>query len=182
MRLVHRLLTAAAFVCLPAGIGHLSVAVAQADPQPEEAPKQVALTQRQIDGLAAAQKEIQPLEDKMTGDKPDPAMESKVTAIIKKNGFSDLSEYSAVGYSVGVVLAGVDPDTKKYVGPATIVKKQSAEVKADAKMPPKEKKEALAELNGALTSSGSGKPLPGNVDLVIKNFDNLSAGMQQDSN
>lgn len=181
MRLVHRLLTAAFLVWGPATFdaGQLSVAFAQADPQSDEAPKQVALTQERIDGLIAAQKEIQPLEERMTGDRPDPAMDAKVTAIVKKNGFA---EYSAVGYSVGAVLAGVDPETKKYVGPAAIIKKQIAQVKADTKMPPKEKKEALEELNGALTASGSEKPLPGNVDLVGKNFEQLSGRMPQDSN
>lgn len=150
----------------------------------EDQPKQVALTQKQIDGVLSAQKEIRAIEDKdpqAGADKPDPKVEAQLDAAAKKNGFSGLGEYADVSSSIGIVMAGMDPQTKKYVGPETIVKKQIAEVKADKSMPPKEKKEALEELSAALHPSISMQPLPGNIDLVGKNFDKLSESMQGDA-
>ena len=44
-------------------------------------------------------------------------------------------------------------------------------------MPAKEKKEALDELNAALKTVSPDKPAQGNIDLVAKNFDALSQGM-----
>lgn len=145
--------------------------------------KQVTLTQSQIDGLLGAQKEMRAIEDKMSegnADKPDPMADAKLESIAKKNGFSSLDEYASVGASVGMVMAGMDPDTKTFVGPGGNIKKQIAEVQADKTMKPNDKTEALAELNAALETGDSVKPLPGNVDLVAKNFDKLFKGLRAD--
>ena len=73
----------------------------------------------------------------------------------------------------------MDPETKSYVGPQAVIKKQIEEVKADKSMPPKEKKEALAELSAALQPAAAAKPMQANVDLVSKNFEKLNQSMQQ---
>jgi|GEM_PF-567568 len=153
--------------------------LAQAEPAQ---PKDVALTQKQIDGVIAAQPQMQAIEAKLpqgAEDKPDPKVEAKLTAVARKNGFADLGEYSDVSASIGVVMAGMDPETKAYVGPEAVIKKQMAEVKADKSMPPKEKKEALEELSAALQPAATAKPSSGNIAIVTKNFDKLSASMQQ---
>ena len=64
-------------------------------------------------------------------------------------------------------MDGIDPQTKKYVGADVMLKKQIAEVQADAKMPAADKKQALAELNDALKSIDPVKN-PGNIELVLK--------------
>ena len=154
--------------------------VAQAEPAQ---PKEVALTQAQIDGVIAAQPEMQAIESKLpqgAEDKPDPKTEGKLEAVAKKNGFSGLGEYADVSSTIGLVIPGIDPDTKSYVGSQAVIKKQMAQVKADTSMPPKEKKEALDELSAAAQQSGGApKPSQANIDLVTKNFDKLSATMQQ---
>ena len=145
-------------------------------------PKEVALTQKQIDGVVAAQPEMQAVEAKLpqgAEDKPDPKVEAKLEGTAKKNGFASLGEYADVSSSIGLVMAGIDPETKAYVGPAAVIKKQIDEVKADAKMPPKEKKEALDELSAAMQPAQTAKPSQGNIDLVTKNFDKLNASLQQ---
>ena len=153
--------------------------LAQADPAQ---PKEVALTQQQIDGIIAAQPQMQEIEAKLpqgAEDKPDPKVEAKLEGVAKKSGFSGLGEYADVSSSIGLVMAGIDPDTKGYVGPAAVIKKQMAQVKADTSMPPKEKKEALDELAAALQPAAAAKPSQNNIDLVSKNFDKLNASMQQ---
>jgi hypothetical protein len=154
--------------------------VAQTDPVPQA--KEVALTQKQIDGVIAAQPQMQAIESKLpqgAEDKPDPKIEAKLEGVAKKNGFSGLGEYSDVSSSIGVVMAGIDPETKSYVGPQAVIKKQMAQVKADTSMPPKEKKEALDELSAALQPGNAPKPSQNNIDLVTKNFDKLNSSMQQ---
>ena len=105
------------------------------------------------------------------------ADDAALEAIVKTNGFADMDTYSNVSATIGMVMAGIDPETKTYVGPAAVIKKQIAEVQGDAKMPAKEKKEALDELNAALKTVSPDKPAQGNIDLVAKNFDALSQGM-----
>jgi hypothetical protein len=75
-------------------------------------------------------------------------------------------------------MGGIDPQTKKYVGADVMLKKQIAEVQADAKMPAADKKQALAELNEALKSIDPVKNA-GNIDLVLKNYDKPAAAEPQ---
>ena len=149
----------------PVGIGAAHAqdkagAAAQAEP-PQ--PKQVALTQKSLDGLIAAQKEIRDLEAKMPKDAkaPDAKMEGQIDAAVKKNGFASAGDFDDASYSVGVVLAGMDPD------------------KADKQMPPKEKKEALEELDQVLKAGSTDKPSQGNIDLVTTNVSKLNEGLKQ---
>ena len=153
-------------------------AATQAEP-PQ--PKQVALTQKSLDGLIAAQKEIRDLEAKMPKDAkaPDPKMDSQIDAAVKKNGFASAADFADASYSVGVVLAGMDPDSGKYIGAEAATKKQVEEVKADKQMPPKEKKEALEELDQVLKAGAAAKPSQGNIALVTANVSKLNDGLKQ---
>ena len=178
----------AASTLLPiAALPMASEAFAQASAAPSGVPeaKPVTLTQAQIDGVIKTQPTIQAVEAKLPSggdDKPDPKVEAQLDAAVKKNGFKDLGEYSDVSSTIGIVLAGIDPETRKYVGPDVIIKKQIAQVEADKTMPPKEKKEALDELKAAMGSASGAKPSAVNIDLVTKNFDKLSDSMKGDAN
>lgn len=150
----------------------------------EQPPKQVQLTQQIVDNLVAAQKALQPIEGKMpqdgaADDKPDPKLDAQIDAAVKKSGFADDQAYADASYSVGLVLAGMDPDSGDYIGAKAAIQKQIKDLDADKKMPAKEKKEALAELNEAMKSTPDEKPLDGNVALVKKNFDKLNQAMPQ---
>lgn len=145
----------------------------QADPKDDDAPKPIALSQKQIDGMIAAQPEmakIQPGE----GDKPDPKIQEKVEDIAKKNGFANADELEDVGDNIEAVLAGVDPETKKYVGVQPLIKKQISAVEADKSIKPKDKAAALKDLKEALKGGEPPKPSDGNIDLVTKNYDKLT--------
>ncbi|HEY9453167.1 MAG TPA: hypothetical protein VIR82_10855, partial [Bradyrhizobium sp.] len=154
-------------------------APAQAAPaQAEEAPaiKQIALTEKQIEGVLAAQKEVDAIVDKLPDDaKPDPKVDAQLDAVVKKNGFAGYDEYNTVVDNISLVLGGFDPATKKYVGPETVAKAQIAQVQADKKMSAKDKKEVLAELNEALKSPPPAIENKGNVELVARYYDKLAA-------
>lgn len=82
--------------------------------------------------------------------------------------------------NISLVLSGFDPQSKKYVGTEAVIKQQISALQADKKMPAKDKKEALAELNGALKSPPPAIENKGNIDLVGKYYDRLFAAMQDE--
>ena len=155
----------------------------QAAPPPaEEAPvKQMALTEKQIEGVLSAQKDMDAITEKLPENaKPDPKITAQLEAVAKKNGFASYDEYNDVVANISMVLGGFDPATKKYVGSDAVIKAQIAQVEADKKMSPKDKKEALADLNEALKSPAPPIENKGNIDLVAKYYDKLAYALGDD--
>lgn len=146
----------------------------------QEAPalKQIALTDKQIEGVLASQKDVDAITDKIPDDaKPDPKIDAQLDGIVKKNGFADYDEYNTVIDNISLVLGGFDPATKKFVGAEAVLKTQIAQVQADKKMAAKDKKEALADLNEALKSPPPAIENKGNIDLVAKYYDKLAEAL-----
>ena len=156
----------------------------QAAPPPAaEVPaiKQIALTEKQIEGVLAAQKDVDAIVDKLPDDaKPDPKVDAQLDGIAKKNGFASYDEYSTVVDNISLVLGGFDPTTKKYVGAEAVIKAQIAQVQADKKMPASERKEALADLNETLKSPPPAIENKGNIELVAKYYDKLADALGND--
>ena len=156
-------------------------APAKAAPPPAaEAPavKQIALTEKQIQGVLAASKDVDAITDKIPDDaKPDPKVDAQLDAVAKKNGFASYDEYNSVVDNISLVLGGFDPATKKFVGAETVLKAQIAQIQADKKMPAKDKKEALADLNEALKTPPPAIENKGNIDLVAKYYDKLAEAL-----
>lgn len=154
-------------------------ALAQA--QQGDEPQQIALTDAQVQAYLAAQSEIAAATGKQpdaASDKPDPKMQAQFEAIAKKYKFASYDDYETVEENIGMVVDGVDPQSKKYVGPEVVLKGEMAEIKADKSMAPADKKQALEEMDGALKAV---QPLkfPGNVDVVLKYYDKLAAASGQ---
>ena len=136
---------------------------------------QMALTDKQIDGVIAAQKDMDPIIEKLPeNSRPDPSAIAQLETAAKKNGFASYEEYSKVVDNIGLVLGGFDPAAKKYVGPEAVIKAQIAQVQADKQMSDNDKKEALAELNEALKSPAPAVENKGNIDLIARNYDRLA--------
>ena len=91
-------------------------------------------------------------------------------------------EYNNVTDNIGMVMSGIDSTSKKYVGNEAVVKAQIAQIQADKKMSPSDKKEALAELNDSLKNPAPAIQNKGNIDLVVKYYDKLAASMATDQN
>ena len=173
--------------CLTAAIALLSngsaLAQAKQTPMNQMAPpqaapppmKQMALTDKQIEGVLAAQKDIDAIVEKLPENaKPDPKVVAQLEAVAKKNGFASYDEYTNVVENISLVLAGFDPATKKYVGSDAVIKSQIAQVEADKKMPAKDKKQALADLNEALKAPEPPIENKGNIDLIAKYYNKLA--------
>jgi hypothetical protein len=189
---VRPVATALSIACLAASMAIMSStgALAQAKqapakqqaappPAPEAPPmKQVALTEKQIESVIVAAKEMGPITEKLPENaKPDPKVLAQLEAVAKKDGFASYDEYNNVVDNVGLVMAGFDPATKKYVGAEAVIKAQIAQVQADKKMPAKDKKEALADLNEALKTPAPAVENKGNIDLVTKYYDKLAEAL-----
>jgi hypothetical protein len=183
--------TALSIACLTASMAIVSTgALAQAKMAPapsaqaQQAPptvKQMALTDKQIEGVLSSSKDMDAITDKLPENaKPDPKVMAQLEAIAKKNGFASFDEYNDVTDNIGMVMAGFDPVSKKYVGNEAVIKSQIAQVQGDKKMTPKDKKEALADLNDALKSPAPPIANKGNIDLVTKYYDKLAASMATD--
>ena len=188
MRDVLRPLAGALIVaCLATGLTVLSTggALAQAKQAPssqmapaQPAPpplKQMALTDKQIDGVLAAQKDMDAITQKLPPNAaPSPKAIAQLDAVAKKNGFASYDEYNDVVDNITLVLSGIDPTTKKYVGFEAATKAQIAAVQANKQMSAKDKKDALAELNDGLKSPAPAIENKGNIDLVGKYYDKLA--------
>jgi hypothetical protein len=180
---------ALSIACLAASMAILpgNSALAQAKQQMAPAPggqmqpppvKQIPLTDKQVDGVLAASKDMDAITSKMPQNaKPDPKLVAQLEGVAKKNGFASYEEYNDVMDNIGLVFGGFDPASKKYVGSDAVLKAQIAEVQADKKMSPKDKKEALADLNEELKTPAPVIANKGNIDLVGKYYDKLAAIM-----
>jgi hypothetical protein len=151
----------------------------QAAQQPEL--KQIALTDKQIEGVLSAQKDMDAITDKIPDNAPpDPKLDAKLDDVAKKYGFTNYPDYNTVVDNISLVLGGIDPASKKYVGAEAVIKTQIAQVQADKKISAKDKKDALADLNEALKQKQPDIQNKGNIDLVLKYYDKLSEALGGD--
>jgi hypothetical protein len=178
---------AASIAIMPAGaaFAQSKPAPAQQAAPPEQPPalKQVALTDKQVEGVISAAKDMDAITEKLPENaKPDPKVIAQLEAVAKKHGFASYDEYNNVIDNISIVLAGFDPVSKKYVGSEAVIKAQIAQVQADKKMSAKDKKDALADLNQALKAPEPPIENKGNIDLIAKYYDRLAAIMGDDQN
>lgn len=114
----------------------------QAAPAQPPALKQIALTDKQIEGVLAAQKDMDAITEKLPDNTaPDQKVMAQLDGVAKKHGFASYDDYNNVVDNVSLVLGGIDPATKKYVGTEAVIKAQIAQLQADKKMAAKDKKE-----------------------------------------
>src|SRR6202012_4556946 len=116
-----RPLFTASALCLPPALLPPTSQTSFAQPKPaapaaatadDNAPlEQIQLTDKQIQGLLSAQKDIAPVAASIpaNGDEPSPKVQGQLDSIAKKNGFSGFAEYDQVSSNVNLVLAGFDP-------------------------------------------------------------------------
>ena len=191
MREFVRPFTAAlSIACLAVSMAALSTgsALAQAKmaPAPQamaqpEPPKQIPLTEKQVEGVLAAAKDMDAITEKLPDNaKPDPKVTAQLEGVSKKYGFASYDEYNNVVDNISMVLGGFDPTTKKYVGTEAVIKAQMAQIQADKKMSAKDKKDALADLSQALKAPEPPIQNKGNIDVVAKYYDKLAAIMGDD--
>ena len=75
------------------------------------------------------------------------------------------------------MVAGIDPLTKRYTDPQTVVKKGIAKVTADPTISEKDKNELLKYFEKLLVAA---QPIqyPSNIELVRKYYDKIDTALQ----
>ena len=156
----------------------LAAALLHPGPTAAQEVKQIKLTEKHIQGFVGAAKDMARLYAGANPDQPNPKVEAQAAAVAKKNGFASLDEYDNASMNISMVMAGIDPQTKKFAEPPEQLKKQIADLKADKSVPEAEKKEDLAQLDAALKNA---KPIQfkENIALVLKNYDKLAPLMEE---
>jgi hypothetical protein len=142
--------------------------------------KEIPLTEKQVEGFIAAQKDLAALTQKSPprpGDKPDPKVIQELETIARRHGFANFNEYGEVSANIGIIMAGIDPKTKAFSEPPAVIKQEIEEVMADRSIPAKEKGQILEELKEALKQAQPIRNRP-NIELVKKHYDRLDAVMQ----
>ena len=83
--------------------------------------KQIQLTEKQVQGVIAAQKDVSAIFAKMQGgpsDQVPPKVQADLEAVaVKKHGFKDFNEYDEVVDNISLVMTGIDPKTKAFTEP-----------------------------------------------------------------
>jgi hypothetical protein len=138
--------------------------------------EQVPLTAEQVQRYIESMPDMQAAMGDEPADaaEPDAATMAKIAAIARKHGFKDFDEYNTVAGNIALALDGVDPQTKTYVGPEALIQRSIAEVTADKQMTEADKKAALADLQMQRKTAPAVK-FKDNIDLVVKNYDKLTA-------
>src|SRR5947209_864100 len=118
-----------------------AAAAQPAAPQPPQL-QQVALTDKQVQGLLDSQHDMDAITSKLPDDPskpPDAKTMAQLDAVAKKYGFASYAEYGNVAANIDMLLDGFDPKTKKFIGIEASLKNQIAMIQADTKMPAKDK-------------------------------------------
>src|SRR4026208_423735 len=172
----HRFIAAFSILAAALTLGALSQnVVAQEATSPDENLKQIALTDAQIESFIGAQKEMVPIVAKAPeADKPDPKVMEQLEAVAKKYKFANYAEYRDVAENICLVMSGIDPDTKKYVGPDAIIKKHIAWIDSE-NLAANDKKRQLEELQSKLKSLPEPVKFPPNTDPGGRNYDRITA-------
>src|SRR5262249_59129802 len=97
-------------------------ATAQLGARPEA--RQIQLTEKQVQGIIAAQKDVSAVFDKIQAPPPDelpPAVLAELDAVAKKHGFRDFNDYDEVLGNITMVMTGIDPKTKTFTEPPATI-------------------------------------------------------------
>lgn len=140
--------------------------------------KQIRLTEKHVQDFMSTSVEMTKLFSGANGDKPDPAVDAEAEALVKKNGFASLAEFDDVSMNISMIMAGIDPQTKRFTEPPEQIRQQIAALKADKSIAEAQRKDELAQLEAALKSA---KPITfkENVSVVVKYYDQLAELMQE---
>src|SRR5262245_19314937 len=121
---MRQILSALTGALLAFAVAHVSTAgpAPKQQPAPPPAPepvKQIRLTEQQVQGFIAAQADMAPIMQRLAAARgqPDQRTMAALEAAAKKHGFASLEDYGDVESNVGLVMSGIDPQTKQFSEP-----------------------------------------------------------------
>jgi len=144
--------------------------------QAQVATTQIKLTEKQIEGFIAAQKDVlaalEKMQSALSSDRPNAKYARELETAAKKYGFKNFAEYEAVAANISMVMTAIDPQTKEFNDPQTAIKEEIELVRADKTIPNNQKTRLLEELNESLNAAQSIQ-FPTNLEVVKGYYDKL---------
>ena len=139
--------------------------------------QQIELTEDQVARYVGSLDDMQKAMGDIPADaaEPDARTMAKLEVVAKKHGFHSFDEYNNVAGNISLVVDGVDPDSKTYVGSDKLIQKAIDDVKADAKMNEADKATATKDLEAQLKAIVPIK-FKSNIDLVLKHYSEINGG------
>src|SRR2546430_16518379 len=107
--------------------------------------KQIKLTDKHIQGFVGASKDMARLYAGANPDQPNPKVDAQAAAVAKKNGFASLGEYDDASMNISMIMAGIDPPTKKITEPPPQHNKKKAGLQGGKNDPHAGKKKEPAQ-------------------------------------
>jgi hypothetical protein len=171
LRLFAACLTVAVLACLA---GPLSAQQAASGPPPI---KQIALTERQVEGFIAAHKDMVEAFDKLQNEKSEKVVLGQLDKVAKKFGFKDHADYDIVVTNITNIMFGIDPQTKAFTDPPTVAKRDLDAAMNDKSLPEADRKRLVEDLT---EQAKMVQPVmhPANVELVKKYYEKIEPLLQ----
>jgi hypothetical protein len=126
--------------------------------EPQDKPvNQIKLTDTQVKNYIAAQPDLSTVAPKMLklkeGDSFPPALQAELEGIAKKHGFASFAELDDVAANVSIIMAGLDAKTGVFTDAVDALKKERADVTADAAIAEPDKKRLIEELGEGIKAT-----------------------------
>ena len=139
--------------------------------------QQIELTDDEVTRYVGSLDDMQKAMGDVSADatEPDAKTMANLEAVAKKHGFRSFDEYNNVAGNISLVVDGIDPDSKIYVGQDKMIQKAIDEVKADTKLSPADKATATKDLEAQLKAIPPIK-YKTNIDLVVKHYAQINGG------
>ena len=138
---------------------------------------QIELTDDEVSRYVGSLDDMQKAMGDVAADAADPDAKTmaKLEALARKHGFRSFDEFNDVAGNISLVVDGIDPDSKTYVGQEKLIQKAIDELKADTKLPDADKATAAKDLDAQLKAIAPLK-YKTNIDLVLKHYDQINGG------
>ena len=136
--------------------------------EPKDEPiKQIKLSEAQVKSFISAQPDLATVAPKLqeAGDSIEPGLQTELDNIAKKHGFATFAELDDVAANISIVMAGLDSKSGDFTEPVEALKKELADVTADASIPDADKKDLIKEFSEAISTTPRLEHLE-NVELV----------------
>jgi len=139
--------------------------------------QQIELTEDEVARYVGSLDDMQKAMGDIPADtaEPDAKTMAKLELVAKKHGFRSFEDYNNVAGNISLVVDGIDPDSKTFVGADKLIQKAIDEVKADSKLGEADKTTATKDLEAQMKAVAPIK-YKTNIDLVLKHYAEINGG------
>src|SRR4029077_6910735 len=133
--------------------------------------KQIRLTEQQVQSFITAHKDMTASAGSSLR-QSNPKVRAESEVIATKSGVKDFAEDDEGAANILMIVAGINPRTRRYTDPQIAMKQKIAQIAADKSLAATDKKKLLNEFGTRLNAA---QPIqyPSNIELVKKYYDQI---------